>query len=522
MDDTYIHFVYAQNLAEHGRLFFNAPDEIGIGTTSLTWVLLLSGAYLAGLPMHLAAKLMGLAALIAAGCLLYNLSRPVLGSASALILALLVTASGHMLWFSLSGMETMLFLALGLLSLLFYRDHRWIPLGISLGLLVLTRPDGMTLPAAVALVELWKHRRSPLTIPSGLLVAAFLCLMISTPWFWYLYERTGSILPTSALGKQTSSMIGIRLILSRSPALDFLAQFPAIIYAGTWVVYIFGFIFGGASLPGPSLSIGAEVGNANYTVSLLAVTAWILITIPLLLRGGSALLTFLRQKQFQHEQYRPFLIFAAWLVLHNLAYAFFLPIPGTASRYGPANHVALWLTLLIGLLSAVPRPALRVAWGIGLFCLAAANTLYWNRVYDANLEHMLDVRIAASHYVQQRIGPELPVAAFDVGAVRFFSQRPIIDLGGLIDPALDEVYRADGKVDRYLAERGVRYVILPGRTNTLSEGWFDFAREMGLTTSPRFTLQQVQVFKIDYERWLLGYLPTNNYQATVTIYRLLR
>jgi hypothetical protein len=106
--------------------------------------------------------------------------------------------------------------------------------------------------------------------------------------------------------------------------------------------------------------------------------------------------------------------------------------------------------------------------------------------------------------------------------VRFFSQRPIIDLGGLIDPALDEVYRADGKVDRYLAERGVRYVILPGRTNTLSEGWFDFAREMGLTTSPRFTLQQVQVFKIDYERWLLGYLPTNNYQATVTIYRLLR
>jgi len=33
-------------------------------------------------------------------------------------------------------------------------------------------------------------------------------------------------------------------------------------------------------------------------------------------------------------------------------------------------------------------------------------------------------------------------------------------------------------------------------------------------------MELVKVFEIDRDRWLLGYLPTVNYQASVTIYRL--
>jgi hypothetical protein len=104
--------------------------------------------------------------------------------------------------------------------------------------------------------------------------------------------------------------------------------------------------------------------------------------------------------------------------------------------------------------------------------------------------------------------------------MRFYTQRPITDLGGLIDPVLGEVYRSDGRIDRYLVERRIDYVVLPGQTGTSEQGWFDFAYQMGLTTSPFFALSEKQVFAIDYQRWLLGYLPTNNYQATVTIYSL--
>jgi hypothetical protein len=541
MDDTYIHFVYARNLAGQGRLFFNVPGETGVGTTSLTWVLLLAGAWRLGVPSHLAAKIFGLLSLVSAGWGLYLLFCPLLRRLPALALSLLVTASGHLLWFALSGMETALFFALGILALLLYRERRFVALGITLGLLALTRPDGLALCAAIGFVEgsrrgkdiLKTHRARGsrptagwfgnaawrLPRPAGYLLSLLLCFLVCAPWFGYLLWRTGHILPTSAVGKQVSSLIGLRLVVSQNPALSFLAQFPALAYVSAWTGYLLEFTLGGMSLPGPGLPVASSPGSPPYHISYLAILFWIVVLLPLLLSFIQWLRAFLRQQKYYDQQYRPFLAFSAWLVLHNLAYAFFLPIPGTASRYGVINHLALWLALLIGLLRLTPRPNWQRGMALGLLVIAAANTIYWNHVYDANLEHMLNVRIAAAQYVRNQF-PDVNVAAFDVGVLRFYSQRPITDLGGLIDPLLGEVYRSDGHIDRYLAERYVRYVILPGQAGATEQGWFDFAREMGLTTSPFFTLHEERVFAIDYQRWLLGYLPTNNYQATVTIYRL--
>ena len=59
MDDSYIHLVYAENLVKHGGLFFNQPDDIGIGTTSLGWVLLLASGSKLGLSMHFLSKALG-------------------------------------------------------------------------------------------------------------------------------------------------------------------------------------------------------------------------------------------------------------------------------------------------------------------------------------------------------------------------------------------------------------------------------------------------------------------------------
>jgi hypothetical protein len=269
------------------------------------------------------------------------------------------------------------------------------------------------------------------------------------------------------------------------------------------------------------LPVGASVGNPGYSIAYVGILAWVIVVAPLLVFFVLWLREFFHKQKFLTDFYRPFLAFSAWIVLHNLAYAFFLPIPGTASRYGTINHLALWLALFIGLLRFASRPGWFKGLATALLLIACANTFYWNRVYDANLDHMQNVRIAASQYVIKNIPPASRCAAFDVGVMRFYTHRPIVDLGGLIDPKLGEVYRTDGHIDRYLAERQVTCVILPGQTGTTTQGWFDFAREMGLTASPFFILREEDVFAIDHSRWLLGYLPTNNYQATVTIYRLL-
>ncbi|HSQ39600.1 MAG TPA: hypothetical protein VLM78_05520, partial [Anaerolineales bacterium] len=58
MDDAYIHFVYAENLAEHGQLFFSFPDEKGVATSSFLWVVLLAAGHALGIPVQLLAKVM--------------------------------------------------------------------------------------------------------------------------------------------------------------------------------------------------------------------------------------------------------------------------------------------------------------------------------------------------------------------------------------------------------------------------------------------------------------------------------
>jgi hypothetical protein len=197
----------------------------------------------------------------------------------------------------------------------------------------------------------------------------------------------------------------------------------------------------------------------------------------------------------------------------------FLPAPGTASRYGALNHIVLWLALAVGLESSIRRHRLWPWLAIGLGIIAVANTVYWNGVYDANLDHMQNARIAAAHFLRQELAPDSLCAAYDVGAIRYHSQRPIVDLGGLLEPDASR-YFLENRVDQYLVERGVTCVVLPSRAGATDEGWFDLAEILGLSNSSLIEMHQVAVFEIDRARWLQGYLPTANYQAAVTIYRL--
>ncbi len=514
MDDTYIHFVYARNLAEQGRLFFNVVHESGVGTTSILWVLLLAAGLKVGIALPVSAKVLGVVSLVTVAFGLYVLLRPVLRPLPAFGAALLVALSGNMLWFALSGMETTLFLAVGVLALLAYRGGRWVWLGAALGLLSLIRPEGLALGLAIAVVELLQQRR----LTRGLIVSGLVCAAICMPWFIYLLWRTGSVVSTSGLGKQLSSSVAISHVLDGSgvpPALDRLAGF---IYIGSWIGYLLLFTLGGAELPPPRVGLGA-LANNSYSISVWSVAAWA-VALVLLLGAARRVANFKHWGAWARDPARrTIFVLLAWMILHNFSYMLFLPVPGTASRYGALNHVVLWVALVVGLLTFRRRPRLMGALTIALAAIALTNTYYWNGVYDANIEHMQRVRIAAARFVRDAFPAQQLCAAFDVGALRYYSQRPILDLGGLIDPNAVRVFES-GTVDQYLVDHGVSCLILPGRTGRTDEGWFDFARILGLTTSQLIRLHLVTAFEIDRSRWLQGYLATVNYQASVTVYRV--
>jgi hypothetical protein len=515
MDDTYIHFVYARNLSEQGELMFNEPGEKGVGTSSLLWVLLLAGGNRIGIPLYLLAKILGITSLIVLGMGIYLLLRPICSSLLALTGSLFVVLSGHMLWFALSGMETVLFLALGILALLCYRDQHWGWLGVLLGLLTLTRLEGVLLGISIGVIDGWRYR----SIRRGLFMAGIVCVLISGPWVVYLLLRTGHALPTSGIGKRFGEMALVQSIFGRYATLTYLKWLIPLSFPLIWFLYTIEFVLGGAALPQPFIHINPGLGSLNYELSVWALAGWVLVIAPLLWISVRRVVRFFKKPGWcADEQRLPLVIFLFWIVLHNLSYMVYLPLIGTASRYVALNHVALWIALVSGLW-LVRRLGFKVWLVGGLITLALANTVYWNKVYDANLEHMRNVRIAGANFVRKNTSLSERCAAFDIGAVRYYSERSIIDLGGLIDPGLSKRY-LDGDIDRYLVEKGVTCLVLSGRTGTIEDSFVDFAKILGLCESPLFTMQQVAVFQIDREQWLLGYLPVMNYQATVSIYRL--
>ena len=515
MDDAYIHFVYARNLSEQGGLFFNYPGEKGVGTSSLLWVLLLASGYRLGLYMNGLAILLGLVSLTAVGVGLYLLLRPHLQPLPALACSLFVVLSGHMLWFSLSGMETTLFLALSIWSILFYREKRWGWLGLLLGFMVLTRLEGVILALVIALVDIWQQK----FIRHGLLVAGVVCACISVPWIVYLWLRTGYPLPTSGIGKHFSYFTVMQLMADKNDSLVLLRWLPNLVYPLAWLPYTIEFILGGFALPPPYILIDIGLSLSTFRLSIWAIFTLITVVIPLLWISARWLLRTLRAPGWDIDDPRlPLVIFLAWMVLHNLGYMVYLPSISNASRYGAMNHISLWIALFSGLIF-VRKPVYRTWLVTGLTIIALANTLYWNQVYDANLEHTLKVRISSAQYLRYKIPSSEKCAAIDIGAIKYYSELQFIDLGNLVDPKISQWYFND-KLDRYLVENRVTCLVIPSSAGITFYRMPDYGEEMGFYDSTLFELQQMAIFKIDRERLLLGYLPTGNGQGTVTIYKI--
>ncbi len=193
VDDAYVTFRYSRNLAAGQGITYNPPRRLQGSTTPLFTVLLAAGA------------VGGIAPETASG------SISMLADATTIIaIAWLTTLAGHAMagvmagWFlaiwpafviySVSGMETSLFVALISLSLLTLGFSRPWLLGILCGLTVLARPDGLLFIGPI-LFWSWKKDRG-----AGQ-KAALAILFCVLPWVLFSYFYFGSVIPHSVIAK---------------------------------------------------------------------------------------------------------------------------------------------------------------------------------------------------------------------------------------------------------------------------------------------------------------------------------
>lgn len=265
VDDAYISARYAEQLALGHGLVYNAGQPPVEGYTNLSWTVLLAVGRMAGLPivdlmidLGWVFTLVALAAAIA-------LTRALTGRSDLRVglPALLLALSPHMAVTATNGLESSLFLALVLGSLaahLGIQGSRRVWLAPLLGLLVLTRPEGLVVAAAIVAHDLWTQRRSPAgAAPS--LVGAFGTFLLLEVWRHHTY---GAWLPNTWYAK-TSFPITETFTRNKS----YLGPESAILYTT-----LAAFVLGALTPPYSSKKLLVIAATATLGLIPLTVQEW--------------------------------------------------------------------------------------------------------------------------------------------------------------------------------------------------------------------------------------------------------
>ncbi|MFQ5616403.1 MAG: hypothetical protein ACE5GO_08095 [Anaerolineales bacterium] len=522
MGDSYIHFVYARNLVKYGELTFNPGWEEGIGTTSFLWVLLLAGFQLFGVAPVVGAKILGIGLLITCGVVAFDLLAFVLPLRDfrtrlliAFLGALLLVLPGNFVWIALSGMETTLFTALGLLALNLYLRERWLPLGAVTGLLALTRSEGAALAGVIVAVE-WLRRRK---LGGWAFQVLIPMLVLLIPWLIFLQFRGGAPVPTSYYGKQVAFVETQRVIGDWNALASWTFQFSPVIYFFSWLGYVLLYLTGSISLPGPRIQIAGPLGSEQYSIPIVAFALNTLV----LLAFGSLVLRRLwagrSRFSLQVPAHRLLLVFVVWAAAHNLLYALFLAIPGSAGRYVPMNHILLWEILLAGVLIIRQHWKKGIAFGFVLG-LVAISIYYWHGVYQSNIEYMLKVRIPAARYIDQHLPEDAPIAAVDLGPARYYARQPVVDLFGFVNKDVLAYRNAGKSYSQYLADKEIKYLLTFAGSREGDAQLTNFAQQAGLYKDPALQLEEMASFAVTFDEWAFGSAPISNYLPSLVILRV--
>ncbi len=401
LDDGWIHQVYARNLGWHGQWAF-VLGEPSAGSTSPLWTALLSIGYL--LPVDYSLWTLALNAMLLGtlAWLAYRLTNlPWAG--------LLVALEWHLVWAAASGMETILFCVLVMAAYLLVSNHKdarfHLVCGLLIGLAVWTRPDGLTLlPFCTWLA--WVGQGGLAFDSQRLKRLAFLLggvALVILPYFVFNIAISGQVWPNTFFAKQAEyAPLQVIPIWQRMANL-FTAPFVGVLLL---------------LLPGLFLRVKAR---------------WVL-----LLWAGSFLLLYVLRLPvtYQHGRY-------------------LIPVIPVLMIVG-IEGLAGWVQLNA---AAVGRRVVSRAWALGTGAVAVA---FWGVGANAlvtDIKVINNEMVATARWVSETMPPGTLVAAHDIGALGYFANVRLVDLAGLVSPAVIPLMGDEAQLWGFVRESGARYVI---------------------------------------------------------------
>ncbi len=434
LDDVYIHFQYAKQLASGQPFIYNPGQPPTSGATSLLYPFVLAVGYAVGfqgLNLGLWALIVGALALIGSLWLIYRL---LLAYATPFWLALLMMAvfglTGAVSWHFMSGMETGLVIFALLLTLLMIVENR--PWGFVLAatLLGLLRPEASLLALMAAVVfylplsigdgEQKPRRRLIVLIPA---LVIFVQPMVN----WLV---TGSAVAT---GNSAKSILGtvpfywdeaIRRIVENFARMwwEFLTGYSP--REGWYVPLLL--------VPLGLIGLFYLLRDPHKRRVGLIVALWLL--------AGTAMIATLDTAFWHFKRYQMPLL-ALFYPLAGWAIAAILKIQRKDAK---AQRRKDFFVYAYGLIMA-------------LFVLSTAGTFLW--AFGLNAGYVYAQPLQMARWLQSNTPEDALIAVHDVGMMRYMGGRTTLDMVGLTTPGAADYWRnGPGTVAEFLIDNRPDYI----------------------------------------------------------------
>lgn len=397
-DDSLITLTFAKNIAQGRGFVYNHPPSV-LGTTTPLFAIVL-GVFGAVSGWHDFPRMAVLFSALCWGGLVWLFyffrAQLLLKKWQAAVVALLISCGG---WVDFMGMEAYLFSFLLLLSVGLFLQKRFFWSGFCIGLLFLTRGEGIILFFVLAAIGVLQSIRDPKHSNGGRLLM-HLCLGFSLPfisWTIYALITFGNIFPNTLSAKIAQGESGIWKRFSERLLHE-------------WI-------------PGWSWQFGLTIHPVFNILPLLIIAGVVAII----------------------QKMRIWLIFPAWILFYILGYSFL----GVAGYY--------WYSLPIRFVILLIASLGIIYWGeqfiahfkqsnlsIAVFVLLLLFIVYmWgypliqtvlNQVPDAKSLQYYEI----AQWLSRNTKQEDSVAYFEIGYLGYFCSNRIIDLVGLIDKEIPQ------------------------------------------------------------------------------------
>jgi len=412
-DDTFIHLQFAKNLMAGKGLSFNSGEPT-YGFTSPLWVFLISAGGLTGAGLLAVSKILGLLALFASAIFFYLISLRVSSDRFLSRAATLVwVINGWSVRWGISGMETSLMTAWVAASLYFFhadaesgrpRHSIWL-----LSLAILIRPE------AVALFVI--------------------CLLAAIiPW-----NRRGSLAGSRGSRKLAPSILISGVAVSIAWCSFALMEFGRVT-PNTVAVKAGRFISPERLLEGLSV-VGKILGSTNGPELILIAIVLVIALVSRRLPGPLS--------AFHAAAIGWFVALPAVYVLRDVQVIsrYLVPIIPMAVLYGFLS--VRWIGKNVKM---SPRAYHRTVSMLCAACIILNVSVLVFVAYPHTHSFSRDMRgslVYLGKWFSKNTPPEASVAIPDIGAFAYYSDRKVVDLGGLVTPAMIPILR-DHELDEIL------------------------------------------------------------------------